>query len=492
MSSSPYPYWLSALIGAQDTADNFSSLAEDDTDFFYAFPDQVPSYSEEDDDPIGFVPFNEIQKQNTVAVLEYIASLTALSFELTDDELRFNTLTFAMNDQTEAESLGYAYLPELDPLGSDVYMAIDSTNETMSVGTEGALTLIHEIGHALGLKHPHEEEEGVGPVSVLPSEEDSVSNTVMSYEESTVENFKFELGHLDIAALHYIYGPNPNARASDDTYEISSTQTNFIWDGAGIDTLDASKLEAGVTLHLIPGHHDFVGESAASIVTAPGQITVNFGTTIENIIGSAFNDALFGNAQDNVITGNGGSDIIDGGDGVDSALYAESLSAITLSSSKEDDSVTWEITLANGDKDTLVNVERLSFNDTRVALDLDGNAGSTAKLLGAFLGSAGVSNKKFVGIGLQYLDAGGTYESLMELAISTVFGETPNSRSVLTTFYKNLTGQQAPEDVVATYADLLDNGDLSLLSLSLQVADNEINLSNINLVGLSFTGIEYS
>ena len=154
--------------------------------------------------------------------------------------------------------------------------------------------------------------------------------------------------------------------------------------------------------------------------------------------------------------------------------------------------MTWEITLANGDKDTLVNVERLSFNDTRVALDLDGNAGSTAKLLGAFLGSAGVSNKKFVGIGLQYIDAGGTYESLMELAISTVFGETPNSRSVVTTFYKNLTGQQAPEDVVATYADLLDNGDLSLLSLSLQVADNEINLSNINLVGLSFTGIEYS
>jgi Ca2+-binding RTX toxin-like protein len=319
-------------------------------------------------------------------------------------------------------------------------MAIHPTNETMSVGTEGALTLIHEIGHALGLKHPHEEAEGLGEVSVLPVDEDSVANTVMSYEESTVENFKFEFGHLDIAALHYIYGPNPNARASDDTYEISSTQTNFIWDGAGIDTIDASKLEAGVTLHLDPGYHDFVGESAASIVTAPGQITVNFGTTIENVIGSAFDDALFGNAQANAITGNGGSDTIDGGDGTDIAIYSESLSAITLSSSKEDGSVTWEITLANEDKDTLLNVERLSFNDTRVALDLDGHAGSTAKLLGAFLGSAGVSNKNFVGIGLQYLDAGGTYESLMELAISTVFGETPNSRSVVATFYQNLTG----------------------------------------------------
>jgi hypothetical protein len=491
MSSNPYPYWLSSLIGSQETADRHSKLIEDSKTFFYTFPESVPVYSAATEMAEGFTPFNDAQKQNAIDALKYIETVTALSFVLTNEALKSNTLLFALNTQEE-DSYAYAYLPEIHPLGSDIYMAIHPTNETMSVGTEGALTLIHEIGHALGLKHPHEEAEGLGEVSVLPVDEDSVANTVMSYEESTVENFKFEFGHLDIAALHYIYGPNPNARASDDIYEISSTQTNFIWDGAGIDTIDASKLEAGVTLHLDPGYHDFVGESAASIVTAPGQITVNFGTTIENVIGSAFDDALFGNAQANAITGNGGSDTIDGGDGTDIAIYSESLSAITLSSSKEDGSVTWEITLANGDKDTLVNVERLSFNDTRVALDLGGHAGSTAKLLGAFLGSAGVSNKNFVGIGLQYLDAGGTYESLMELAISTVFGETPNSRSVVATFYQNLTGQQAPESVIDTYASLLDDGDLSLLSLSMQVADNEINLSNINLVGLSSTGIEYS
>ena len=439
----------------------------------------------------GFTSFNGTQKQNVIAALKYIETVTALSFVQSDEVLASNTLLFALNKQEE-DSYGYGYLPEIQPLGSDIYTAIHPTNETMSVGTQGALTLIHEVGHALGLKHPHEQAEGLGEISVLPIDEDSVAITVMSYEESTVENFKFEFSHLDIAALHYIYEPNPAARASDDTYEISSTQANFIWDGAGVDTIDASKLKTGVTLHLTPGYHDFVGESAASIVTAPGQITVNFGTTIEKIIGSAFNDALFGNTQNNVITGNGGSDTIDGGGGLDTALYAESVSAITLSSSEENASVTWTITLLNGDKDTLVNVERLSFNDSRVALDLDGHAGSTAKLLGAFLGSDGVANTRFVGIGLQYPDAGGTYEELMELAITTVFGETPDSRSVVGTFYKNLTGQQAPEDVIATYASLLDDGDLSVLSLSLQVADHEINLSNIDLVGLSGSGLAYS
>ena len=139
-----------------------------------------------------------------------------------------------------------------------------------------------------------------------------------------------------------------------------------------------------------------------------------------------------------------------------------------------------------------MNVERLSLNGTRLALDLDGHAGSTAKLLGAFIGNDGVKNPGFVGIGLEYLDAGGTYEELMKLAVSTVFGETPDSRTVVDTFYQNLTGRKAPEDVVATYARLLDVGELSVLSLSLQVADHEVNLWNIDIVGLSATGIEYS
>ena len=498
MSASPYPYWLTALIGTKETADFRASLAAetyfgDTTIFFYGFPEVIVSYSDEARDSNGFAPFSAIQKQNVVAALEYIRSITTLLFYETDSFYKSNTLTFSMNDQAADYTLGYAYMPEFHPYGSDVYIAIDPSNETMSVGTEGALTLIHEIGPALGLKHPHEELEEVGAISVLPSEEDSVANTVMSYEESTVENFQFEFGQLDIAALHYMFGPNPNARASDDIYEISSDQSNFIWDGAGIDTIDASKISSGMTLHLTPGHHDYLGESAKATITYAGQITINFGTVIENVIGTDFDDFLFGNTQNNVITGRKGSDTIDGGAGIDIVVYSESLSSAKITAVETDAGVvSWKVGLPSGDKDTVIAIERLRFSDKNLALDLDGNAGSVAKVLGAFLGGDGVANANYVGIGLQYLDAGGTYEELMMLALSTVFGEILNSRTVVSTFYQNLTGQIASEGVVTSYANLLDNGDLTILSLSLQVADNEINLSNINLVGLSVSGLEYS
>ncbi len=59
------------------------------------------------------------------------------------------THSFLPLNTQEENSYAYAYPPEIHPLGSDIYMAIHPTNETLSAGTQGALTLIHEIGHAL-------------------------------------------------------------------------------------------------------------------------------------------------------------------------------------------------------------------------------------------------------------------------------------------------------------------------------------------------------
>src|SRR5205814_803477 len=107
---------------------------------------------------------------------------------------------------------------------------------------------------------------------------------------------------LDIAALQYLYGPSKTARTGNDTYVVSSSGSNFIWDGSGIDVVDASAQVAPVTLYLEPGYWGFIGSKAATI-SAAGQVTVNFGSVIEDLVGGSGSDYLAGNSASNVIRG---------------------------------------------------------------------------------------------------------------------------------------------------------------------------------------------
>jgi len=138
----------------------------------------------------------------------------------------------------------------------------------------------------------------------------------MSYNRQP-EHYYLRFSPLDIAALQYLYGVSATARSSNDSYAVSSAETNFIWDGAGIDTINASGLSQGANIYLTPGYWGYVGSSRASTITSAGQITVNFGTVIENLIGSGHSDSLYGNASGNQIQGGGGSDRIEGWDGHD-------------------------------------------------------------------------------------------------------------------------------------------------------------------------------
>jgi methionine-rich copper-binding protein CopC len=179
-------------------------------------------------------------------------------------------------------------------------------------------------------------------------------------------------------------------------------------------------------------------------------------------------------------------DIIDGKDGIDTAIYSGSLSDFDLSKGTD----SWTITKTDK-SDSLVNIERIQFTDTNIALDLDGNAGKIVKLLGALLGKDSATNKTYVGMGLDILDNGMPYEDLMKAGIDVVFGSNPSGASVVDVFYKNLVGSSAPQSVLDEYGDILDNGSMTATELGIAVADNDLNATNIDLVGLAQTGVEY-
>jgi Ca2+-binding RTX toxin-like protein len=84
---------------------------------------------------------------------------------------------------------------------------------------------------------------------------------------------------------------------------------NTLDGGAGIDTASYATASAGVVVDLGKG-------------TATGAGLADKLISIENVVGSNFNDTITGDGGNNVITGGGGNDTISGGGGNDTVVYA--------------------------------------------------------------------------------------------------------------------------------------------------------------------------
>lgn len=318
----PLPYWLDASLVSN--AASFPNLFEDERVIYFGFPEDTPSYlfSVNADGILeehypDFEAFSSEQQVFTRAIMDHIVSYIDLeALEVNDVSLE-NTVAF-LNANGRDAAAGWANSP--GRFSVDGYhafdVAIDNGMNGLRIpvlGNETVNLIIHETLHAFGLDHP-----GYGIGDKLDSSELGFESTRL---DLISEMDQISLGTLDVAALQYLYGVNSSARADDNTYTISEDTTNFIWDGSGQDSIDGSGLSEAFTLYLEPGYHGFVGEKASDYITAAGQITVNFGTKIENAIGSDFSDTIYGSNSSNDIFGGAGNDTLNGGAGNDN-IYA--------------------------------------------------------------------------------------------------------------------------------------------------------------------------
>ncbi|RZI41331.1 DUF4214 domain-containing protein [Herbaspirillum sp. HC18] len=306
------PYWIDALLPG--SAPGFAPLLNGTKTLYFCFPATAPAHFSSTD-AAGFKPFTAQQQAFTRQALAYISSVVDLHFVETNNPAAVNTIVFA--DNVQSSSSGYAYFPYDDYQGSDVllnYTGSSTGNLAPQNGDYSALTLIHELGHALGLKHPFQSSDGHGEGPYLSGAEASSQWTVMSYNNRTTEYY-LRYSPFDIASLQYLYGPSTAAK-TDDVYSLTSSATNMIWDGGGNDTIDGSALKQAITLYLEPGYWGYIG-SKSSLISSAGQITVNFGTVIENAKGGSADDFIVGNDADNCIYGLAGNDTLEGGAGND-------------------------------------------------------------------------------------------------------------------------------------------------------------------------------
>lgn len=217
----------------------------------------------------------------------------------------------------------HTVLPDAKGQGGDVWFV--SNDKDMSVpkaqpGDAGCHTIIHELGHAMGLTHSGNY-NGILDRSKIDSHEDSQSHSVMSYrgERTTYANhggFRASAPQLDdIYAYQSKYGVNHQIRKDDTTYGFNSnTGRDFlsvntkhdkmvaaIWDGGGNDTLDFSGYSQDQKISLEEG-------TFSDVDGLKGNVSIAYGATIENAKGGTGNDWLVGNAANNELRGGDGND----------------------------------------------------------------------------------------------------------------------------------------------------------------------------------------
>lgn len=229
------------------------------------------------------------------------------------------------------------------------YIAIDTTVYTDIASFEArkgfsAMTVVHELGHMLGLGHGGSYNFEVDRMVQQFGPYDMQLWTLMSYirpEESAFYASQYPVtgtqwdGYypltpmmIDILAVQRLYGAatsgpltggnhtfgfNSNiqgAIASYYNFDVNKHPIVTIWENGRDNTLDLSKYSTDSLIDLRPGHF-------SSANGFKNNIGIAFGVVVETGIGGSGNDGIIASDVDSRLFGKAGSDVLLGGAGDD-------------------------------------------------------------------------------------------------------------------------------------------------------------------------------
>ncbi|GAB3403520.1 DUF4214 domain-containing protein [Massilia agilis] len=243
-----------------------------------------------------------------LAELQKITGITFTETASGDAQLHFCNIDITDNSYTTGLCSWHStYGPDATgelKYDATAYIYLDNNefyaqNRDLTPGLPGYQTLLHELGHALGLKHPFLQPDDPPGTIVLPDSQDNTANTLMAYTEAggTYQHYN----QYDIAALNWLYG------------------------GDGLR----------------------------------GALGINSTTGARYITGTNGNDVLTGTPYDDTLEGDGGNDQINGGDGTDTVVFKGSRSDYRISQLESGALVV--AGSAYEGTDTLTSVEYLKF-----------------------------------------------------------------------------------------------------------------------------------
>jgi len=376
----------------------------------------------------GFSAFSEQQREATRQALSAWDELIDLKFvETAPANADLNFMNTTTGPAQASAYLPYNYGKFYEGIVGDVAVNPNQpSNHQFDEGEYGLTTLIHEIGHSMGLEHPGR--YNFGPtfsatyVNGAEYYQDSNQYSIMSYWRAqetganhvdwntTILKYGSTPGVHDVLAVQRMYGADMTTRTGDNVYGFNSNTgldtfdfvktphpVVTIWDAGGNDTLDLSGYNTKSVIDLNPGAFTSAGGTfmeSMPTITAVNAARVAAGLTARSeasynafvaTYGVAFNNGLLkdnisiaygaiienaiGGGGNDVITANSVANVIDGRGGNDTVSYKVSDAGVTVNLA---DGLAEKGGFAEGD--TLLNIENV--DGSNFADSLTGNAGA--------------------------------------------------------------------------------------------------------------------
>ena len=276
------------------------------------------------------------------------------------------------------------------------------------------------------------------------------------------------------------------AAGTSISYTITGVIAADITGGlTGTATVDAN----GIAAINVAAAADFLTEGAETLtVTAQGK---SASMTINDTSKTAVTVPLIaGTAAADTITNLAVSQSIDGGAGIDTLVYTSNSTAVVISKSGGNTVVT---NTATGEVDTLVNVERLKFADTAIALDTSGVGGQAYRVYKAAFNRT--PDLGGLGFWISGMDGGVSLNTVGQGFVNSaefkaVYGTSPTNAQIVTRFYDNVLGRAADSGGYNYWLGVLNSGGGSVAGVLAAFSESSENQAGV--IGVIGNGFAYT